>query len=348
MSKIRKLALAGNILLAGLTILSYLSKVVDSESAGWISMLGLVYSALVLGHFLFFFGWLAFSTKKYAFISALFLVLEFCVFNSWFQISIVSDINTETTLTAGTLNLQFAKSLSTLPPNTHDQYLKLTDKLEKLDILCVQELGDFSTRYIDFPYQHVLAGEHVGIYSNHPIVNRGTVASTFNSANNCLWADILYQDDTIRVYSAHLESNRHDGLIPTFVDQNEEEDRTTSGYSGLLTHYLKFSKIRRDQAIDIRAHQRSTTHPFLIAGDFNDVPLSAVYTNISAGLKDSFIEKGMGSGSTMSGIIPGLRIDYILTSQDWEVMDHDIVKDTYSDHYLVTARLELRQGGSTL
>ena len=129
--------------------------------------------------------------------------------------------------------------------------LNLTKELEKLDILCVQELGDFNIRYINFPYRHIPYGEHVGIYSNHPILNRGTVSSTFNSANNCLWVDILYQEDTIRVYSAHLESNRHDGLVPTFVDQTKEEDRTTAGYSGLLTHYLKFSKLRKDQAIDI-------------------------------------------------------------------------------------------------
>lgn len=341
MSTIRKLALAGNILLAGLTILSYLSRVTEPESSGWISMLGLVYSGFVLGHFLFFFGWLGFKPKRYAVISALFLLLEFCVFNSWFQISIVTDTKTEETLTVGTLNLQFAKSLSSQPLDQHDRYKNLTDQLEKLDILCVQELGDFSTRYINFPYQHLIPGQHVGIYSNHPIIYQGTVPSSFNSANNCLWADILFKKDTIRVYSAHLESNRHDGMIPTFVDQSMEENRTPSGYAGLIKHYLKFSKMRRDQAIDIRTHQKSSAQPTLIAGDFNDVPLSAMYHNISNGLQDSFVEKGMGSGSTMSGAIPGLRIDYILASQDWVVLDHDIMKETYSDHYLVTALLKL-------
>ena len=341
MSTIRKLALAGNILLAGLTILSYLSRVVDPASFGLISMLGLVYAALLIFHFLYFLSWLFVGPKKYALISALFILLEFGMFNNWLQISTDTKSPTKTAIHIGTLNLQFAKSLSSQPSNQHDRYKSLTNQLEKLDVLCVQELGYFNTRYINFPYEHLIEGQHVGIYSNHPILDRGTVASTFNSANNCLWADILFHGDTIRVYSAHLESNRHDGMIPTFVDQAKEEDRSPSGYAGLLKHYLQFTRMRRDQAKDIRAHQNSSSYPALIAGDFNDVPLSAMYHSISAGLHDSFVEKGMGSGSTLSGVIPGLRIDYILASQDWKVLDHDIIAETYSDHYLVTAELEL-------
>ncbi len=341
MSKIKKIFLAGNILLAGVTILAYFSRIVEPMSIGWISMLGLTYSAFLIAHLFLFIGWLLFGDKKYALISLVFLCLEIGYFNNWFQISFADKASSGTTLTIGSLNLQFAKALATQSPSTHHRYKELTSQLEKLDILCVQEHGSFNEKYINFPYQHLISDFHVGIYSNHPIIDQGTVSSSFNSANNCIWADILYQEDTIRVYSAHLESNRHDGMIPTFVDQVKEESKTTSVYAGILKHYVKFSTMRREQAIDIRTHQRSSRHPAIITGDFNDVPLSAMYQSISKGLKDTFVSKGMGSGSTMSGKIPGLRIDYILTTPDWQILDHNIEKDTYSDHYLLTAQLEL-------
>lgn len=339
--EIKKIILAGNILLAGLTILSYLSRILSPQSSGVISILGLVYSGMIVCHFILAIGWLIFGPRRYTLISLLFLLLEVCCFNNWFNFSLNTLEAPKTTLNVGTLNLQFGKELSILPSDLHDEYLSLIPDLNELDILCVQEYGDFNKQFIDFPYKHILPLQYVGIFSKYPIIRKGSVNSSFNSANDCLWADILYLGDTIRVYSAHLESNRQNGVIPTSVDQSQDETKNTFSYVGLLKHYIRFSTMRQNQAIAIRAHQKKIDLPTIIAGDFNDVPLSSMYYNISQDLKDTFIESGWGSGNTLNTIIPGLRIDYILTTPHWEIYNHKIKKKTYSDHYLVTSKISL-------
>jgi endonuclease/exonuclease/phosphatase family metal-dependent hydrolase len=73
--------------------------------------------------------------------------------------------------------------------------------------------------------------------------------------------------------------------------------------------------MRARQAEILREHIAASPHPVIVCGDFNDTPLSYSYRLMSKGLKDSFMEKGWGLGTTYAGALPALRIDYILCSQ---------------------------------
>ena len=82
-----------------------------------------------------------------------------------------------------------------------------------------------------------------------------------------------------------------------------------------ITSRLKKSFIKRAIEVDvIKEHMNKSPFPIIICGDFNDTPNSYAYKKISHGLKDSFLEQGIGIGSTFLGKIPFLRIDYILHS----------------------------------
>jgi endonuclease/exonuclease/phosphatase family metal-dependent hydrolase len=73
----------------------------------------------------------------------------------------------------------------------------------------------------------------------------------------------------------------------------------------------------------------------------NDTPFSYAYHTLSYGLKDSFSERGSGFGITYNGPIPGLRIDYILTSPQINIHSHDVLSSTLSDHYPVFSTVSL-------
>ncbi len=105
-----------------------------------------------------------------------------------------------------------------------------------------------------------------------------------------------------------------------------------------------FSKLKR--AAIIRAGQTDivkqtlavSPHPYIITGDFNDVPNSYTYFTIkSNGLQDAFLQKGFGIGRTFTGIAPTLRIDYILPTEDFRVLQFNRFVKDYSDHYMLLA-----------
>ena len=80
----------------------------------------------------------------------------------------------------------------------------------------------------------------------------------------------------------------------------------------------------------------------LVIGDFNDTPQSYVYSTILGNdLHDSFVVHGTGIGTTYAGSIPGLRIDYILSSNNIDITYHEVPKLQYSDHYPVVAECVL-------
>jgi endonuclease/exonuclease/phosphatase family metal-dependent hydrolase len=54
-----------------------------------------------------------------------------------------------------------------------------------------------------------------------------------------------------------------------------------------------------------------------------------------------FLEKGAGIGRTFSSLSPTLRIDYILASKDFSIVQFNRVEKIYSDHYMLVTDLKL-------
>jgi endonuclease/exonuclease/phosphatase family metal-dependent hydrolase len=211
--------------------------------------------------------------------------------------------------------------------------------LEKnADIYCFQEnvleCFELKGHENDTYKAHRFSREHgTSIYSKHPILNRGKVDFGLIT-NSCVWIDVKIRKDTFRIYSAHLKSNR---ITPDDLtelnDINRDYKKNISDTKGVLSKYGKQSTTRSQQAKQLLAHINKSPHKVILCGDFNEPPQSNVYKQVSKVLKDSYIEKGFGVDGTFAGKLPFLRIDYVMVDPALEVLSHEVISETKSDHF---------------
>lgn len=88
-------------------------------------------------------------------------------------------------------------------------------------------------------------------------------------------------------------------------------------------------------------HVNSSPYKVILAGDFNDTPVSYFYRQVTDKLYDSFTESGNGFGSTYNGIFPLLRIDYIFHGEGLHSYNHTVHSEQLSDHYAVECMMEI-------
>lgn len=83
--------------------------------------------------------------------------------------------------------------------------------------------------------------------------------------------------------------------------------------------------------------------PMVVAGDMNDIPSSWLYRQLTRHLKDTYVEKGVGFGTTYSGGFPAFRIDMVLRSPGLKTLSYKRLKTPLSDHYPVKVALEFEK-----
>ena len=356
MNLFNKLVRTANIVLLILTIGAYLAPYFHPDTNIVLTILGLVYSVLLIANVVFIIYWLLVN-PKWAIGSFLVLLIGYQTVLGLIGFSSNNTTgNNKSTLKIASFNMQLSMPIRILKGKEkriqRKAYEKYLGQFKSVDILCVQEHSNIGKRHltnsIDFPYRHYSKKNNfVALYSKHPIVNKGSFAN-FSKSNviECIWSEILIKKDTIRVYSTHLEANRKDGKVPMKVDLEAKEPPVDYTMAlGLLTFYQKFSSKRVDQAKLIKKHQENSPYPTIICGDMNDTPQSHVYKILADGQIDSFRARGSGIGATFGSTLKNklafLRIDYIFSDSDFTVLDHQIFPDRFSDHYLIEANLRL-------
>jgi len=225
------------------------------------------------------------------------------------------------------------------------------------NILCLQECywntneGDFLSEQarneillgyaVHERTTHVLSdGGRFGlvIFSNYPVVNRGQVPFENEVNNFCIFADVAVGSDTVRIYNAHLQSFRLKKksleLFDEKIDMNEIQNESKP-----LFIQLYRSSLKRSQQVNVLAsHVESCRYKVILAGDFNDTPISYTYNRLTRSLADSFQESGKGIGSTYKGPLLGLRIDYVLHSKGLEATEYTTSEAGFSDHHPVIVK----------
>ena len=145
----------------------------------------------------------------------------------------------------------------------------------------------------------------------------------------------------MRVYNCHLESyslkwNGHDS---TLVRTTEKK--------------LRSSIHRRPRQVEqVLAHMAESPVPAIVAGDFNDAPVSYTYRKLLGGRQDAFVAAGRCIGATYRYIpflriryIPFLRIDYVFCPPDAAVSSCRVERVKLSDHYPIIADINLFEHG---
>ena len=221
---------------------------------------------------------------------------------------------------------------------------------QKADILCLQEFylrnGQDVRRYLHryFPgyniEYYVLTGANGAAgnvtLSRFPVSDHGKI-SFEHSTNMAIYTDLNVDGYRLRVYNCHFESYNISlsGLVKSLTHSETAVEETSEKMKRSIT-------ARPRQVDQVMQDIEACPLKSIVAGDFNDNPLSYTYTRLKRGRKDAFREAGEGFGATYRAFWPLLRIDYILYPDEMRAVRYDVDRARYSDHYPVSVLFEKR------
>ncbi len=137
--------------------------------------------------------------------------------------------------------------------------------------------------------------------------------------------------------------------FPTFVGTAEfgDAELTVSSIHGAFPSLgtTAGTDIRNAQFADLGELLAGSDSCAVVVGDFNTVPTNPVLRDLNSTASLSFASLGTGYGNSWSSRLPGwlagLRIDHALVSDEVEVLSHEFVDITGSDHKAVVVDLRL-------
>jgi endonuclease/exonuclease/phosphatase family metal-dependent hydrolase len=227
------------------------------------------------------------------------------------------------------------------------------------DILCFQEYltlnapGKFSKNALDsfindFPYKHEYFTSNVGstwstgivTYSQFPIIRKGSLHFE-RSFNSCIYSDVIFETDTIRIFNLHLQSiYLKENNYSIIDDPVNKLDQKRLNEVKDISGRLKTAFIKRARQVDeVSRLIRRSPYPVIVCGDFNDTPLSYTYQKLRGDLRDAFIDSGSGFSNTYRGSFPSFRIDFIFYSAEFKASGYQCDQVSYSDHYPINCQL---------
>ncbi len=218
-----------------------------------------------------------------------------------------------------------------------DDFTKTLEKFSraiKMDYFAFKNYKDFYNK------KKIVA---IATFSHHPIVNTGY----FQLQDHLLFAlfsDIVLRGDTVRVYNLHLESIRFGNDDYSFYAQLTDPDKEATplkaGSKRMMWKIRKAFITRSKQVRILADHIASCPYPVILSGDFNDVPSSYTYQQLTDRLTDSYREAGHGFfDGTYAGKLPSFRIDYILHSREFQALTYKKIDVDLSDHFPVTTTM---------
>ena len=155
-----------------------------------------------------------------------------------------------------------------------------------------------------------------------------------------LQADVETPAGLVRVFNVHLQSLHFDHADYDAVEEGPSREQGARLW-GLITDA---SKARALQAQELVRRMEESPYPVIVAGDFNDTPMSyAMHALRGSRAEDTFAAASFGPGGTHLGAIPGLRIDGILADTTLQCVSHRIHGVVLSDHRPVTAVLQAKK-----
>lgn len=330
-----------NWLFAIALLFSYLLPYIPPHTFALLSVFSLGVPFLIIVNLIFLLFWL-FRLKKQLWLSFLVLLLGINHVTSVYEISTSEDFEVEDNVFK-VLSYN-VRQFNQYGWNKNDKEIprKIADfvEIENPDLVSMQEYfkgektiaSRFPHRYIKIKEQNDEFG--LAIFSKFPIFNRGSLDFPTSSNNNAIYADIIKDEDTIRVINVHLQSFS----VKPNLDKLEKQ-HSKRVFLGMGQTFVRQEK-QMDIVIDLI---QKSPYPVLVMGDFNNTAYSYIYREIkSEGLFDAYKEAGNGFGQTFDFRFFPLRIDFILAAEVLEVLSFDNHRVPYSDHFPVTATFALK------
>ena len=335
-----------NVFFAGILLLSYLAPFVNPNTFWPIAFLGLGYPLLLIINIVFILIWIL-TKPAYALLSILSIGVGWKQLYNLYAIptnTLNTTIELNNSITIASYNIAQLNRIKRLGNARRDEKEREFKKFledEDMDVISLQEVSKHNIQEmvnLMDNASHFHHDNYTGIISKFPIIKNGSIKDEKNRTF-AVWSDIQKDNFVFRVYSAYLQSNLisrdTDELIKS-VDSNQP--RTWERVKQILGKYKAAIQFRAEDIILLKSHVRDSPNPVVLSGDFNDVPHSYIYHQLSQDLFDTF-HYSRGMQSTYAGQIPLLRIDYILADQAFEKGSFDRKKVDFSDHYPIISTL---------
>lgn len=349
-------------------LLSCMVPYLNPRTWWFISFLGLAFPFLLIMVFFFLIGWLILMKRRLAFISGIALLMglkSILVFFALHNPGSFSYKKEPGTIRVVSWNVARFIELKRNTNKGSQTRLKMLDliKQQDADILCLQEFHTSTNqeyynniepflKELGYPYfyfsfdqdgdQHYYSSI---IFSRYPIIDSGFIRYPRPTIPDVLLhADIKLNDDTVRIYTTHLQS------LQFKKDDYERIGRIKNADDSLLSNSRSIlSKLKRGisnrsiQADLIDKVLDNSPNPVLFCADLNDVPNSYTYAKVRSNMQDAFLKKGFGIGRTFSSLSPTLRIDYIFADDYFKIKQFKRVVKNYSDHYMLVADIQVKK-----
>lgn len=245
--------------------------------------------------------------------------------------------------------------------NFFDKFLNLVNE-KTPDILCIQEFYNIGLNGSDaineikkstglkYHYFHSLKRKNgkskygIIFFSRYKIINYGEIDFGDNTVNLCIFADVNYNNETLRIYNTHLQSlklARTDYQLLKKI--GEDSDYAIQVSKNIFGRLKQAFILRAKQAEALNENIKNCKYPVIVCGDFNDTPQSYAYRKISENMTDCFIESGNGIGGTYTGPLPSLRIDYILHDNSMISYNYLASENFKSDHKMIETLIQIKK-----
>ena len=185
-------------------------------------------------------------------------------------------------------------------------------------------------------YPYVSVEDECAVLSKFPIISheRRSYADQSDRFSAVL---LSVNGREVRVFAPHLRTT---GLNYFGYGRDLGNASNASRARGMVRQN---KQIRLAQAESLRDAVNYSLAPTIVAGDFNSLPWSRAMRKVMrVYLKDSFLKKGHGKGSTYRSMKDMARIDYILYDMHFECVDAEILPDELSDHRMITASFRFK------
>jgi endonuclease/exonuclease/phosphatase family metal-dependent hydrolase len=365
MSLATKIMVLVNLVFVGLLLSSYLSLYISPVKFWPLAFAGLAYPVILLCNLFFILFWLVFL-KKYFVLSLITILLGYNQAKSYIKFS------------GSERKLSFENSIKVMSYNVrlfdlynwHNESGKTTRNeifnlihSESSEILCIQDYYSGAGKHADFAdtislrsgykYRSVELFDRkakalpygLAIFSKYPVIGNKKLEFPNSRVNFCQSCDVLIGKDTIRIMNLHFESvkfGKEDYNFVSEITATPAANENIKKGSLAIFSKMKHAFIKRAvQSETVAEFIRNSPYPVILAGDFNDTPVSYSYRQIANELDDTFVDEGKGIGQTHSQMLPMLRIDYIFHSKVLQTIEHKTIDKDYSDHFPVVARFIL-------
>lgn len=345
------------LLLSVALLLSYLACFINPAKLGFVYYIGLGGQLLLLSNFLLALYWVV-RWRKWAFVSLFALLCGVGYWGDFVQLSFSKEYSDK---------VEDRKSeLRVMSYNVHNFDLYQTplgshftgdsifaDVLDVgVDVLCLQEyvFGKKDSLLLVTMVDKMgysafdnsfMPSSHLAILSKYPLVNVRHVRQG-EGYNFAMYADMICDKDTIRIFNCHLQSTQYNVVNPGGVQAiiNHEDDDQQIIYR-IGESLDRNSIIRAHQADTLALLIEKSPYPVMVVGDFNSPVFSYTYRRIRGDLRDSFDRSSGGFQYTYKRLGRLFRIDYVLLDRSIECLGQESPVWPWSDHNPVLARIKI-------